>query len=97
VLGQDTSADVPLEPGEHAVATVALAAGGAALVVNVRHCYWVDRDREMAARLKHSRPHRLIFELKDHGEVVLDGLGHAVFPLLKFFWFKLGCRESTVG
>lgn len=39
----------------------------------------------------------MILERSDGSELVLEGLEQAVFPLLKFFWFKLGCREPAAG
>jgi uncharacterized protein YodC (DUF2158 family) len=101
--------DVQLPAGEHAIALVGLASGAPPLVVtdtrlmqadqtllrhgSVRHCHWIDRDGEAAATMKHSHSQRLILGLEDGREVVLDGLGQAVFPLLKFYWFKLGRGE----
>jgi hypothetical protein len=95
---------VVLGPGESPVAQIELQSGGSLLVTNarligpdetivrfaeVRYCDWIDRDRTVAARLKASKYGRIIFEMSDGGEIVFDGLGQAVFPLLKFFWFKL--------
>jgi len=63
----------------------------------VRRCHGIVRDRERvnldteaAREMKRLHLQRLIFDLDDGQELVLDGLGQAVFLLLKFFWFKLG-------
>ncbi|QOV90161.1 hypothetical protein [Humisphaera borealis] len=102
--GQD--AGIALEPGESPIAWVALVAAsdpllltdvrliqsGQALVRfdDVAACIWIDRDDETAAKLKTEKFHRLILELREGREVVIEGLGQAVFPLLNFFWNKLG-------
>jgi hypothetical protein len=62
---------------------------------DVRHCEWIARDTmnldaEAAQKMKLAHYDRLIFELNGGRDVMLEGLGQAVFPLLKFFWFKLG-------
>ena len=64
---------------------------------DVRHCEWIAHKRELvnlddeaAQKMKQSHYDRLIFELNDRRELVLEGLGQAYSPLLKFFWFKLG-------
>ena len=97
---------VQLQPGEHAIGLIALASETPPLLVTdlrlmqaertlfrhteVRQCHWIDRDREAAAKMKHSHFQRLVFDLDGGREIVLNGLGQAVFPLLKFYWFKLG-------
>lgn len=113
MLGDTCPHDLTLEPGERPIASVQLASRDAPLVVtdrrlvqagetlvrhaDVRHCYWIDPVREVAAKLKHSHFQRLIFEQKGRCELVVDGLGQAVFPLLKFYWFKLACCEPKRG
>jgi hypothetical protein len=64
---------------------------------DVRHCEWIARDPERmnldpaaAQKMKLAHYDRLIFGLNGRREVVLEGLGQAYSPLLKFFWFKLG-------
>lgn len=68
---------------------------------DVRHCAWIARepektnlDTEAAQKLKQAHYDRLIFDLGGRREVVVEGLGQAYSPLLKFFWFKLG-REPA--
>ena len=39
----------------------------------------IDRDNETAAKLKTEKFHRVILELRDGSEVVIEGLGQAVF------------------
>jgi hypothetical protein len=63
----------------------------------VRHCEWiapysalVDLDHEAAEEMKRLHYDRLIFEMRGGRKVMLEGLSQAVFPLLKFYWFKLG-------
>jgi hypothetical protein len=113
ILPAKDAPEVELRPGEHPIAAITLASGGAPLVVtearlvragqtlleyaDVRHCEWIERGRktinldvEARQKLKQSHYDRLIFDLNDRREVVLEGLGHAYSPLLKFFWFKLG-------
>src|SRR4051794_24177060 len=53
----------------------------------VIRCHWITdhADPWEAARLKRTHCHRLILELRDGRTVVLDQLGQAVFPLLRFF------------
>ena len=103
----------PLETEEHAVAYISVADGSPPLLVTdkrllrdgrtvlryeeLEHCIWIDRDHEQKAKLKHSHFQRIILERRDGSELVLDGLGQAVFPLLKFFWFKLGRGEPQAG
>ena len=102
--GEDVG--VELEPGESAIARIALDAELATLLltdarfvqraktlvrfVDVAACIWIDRDATVAAKLKREKFHRIILELRDGREIVIDGLGQAVFPLLNFFWNKLG-------
>lgn len=64
---------------------------------DVSHCDWIarredirDLDTEAQRKLKASGFDRLILALNDGRDVVVEGLGQAAFPLLKFFWFKLG-------
>jgi hypothetical protein len=103
---------VPLERGESAIARIALDSesepllltdvrllqGGGTVVRfdDVAACIWIDRDSKAAAKLKAVKFHRIILELCDGREIVIEGLGHAVFPLLNFFWNKLG-RSSSRG
>jgi hypothetical protein len=103
--------DFPLEPNEIAIAQISLASGGSAIVVtdlrllrdqqtllrydDLRYCIWIDRDRKTQAGLKHSHFDRIILVRRDESQVSLDGLGQAVFPLLNFFWNKLGLREPA--
>jgi hypothetical protein len=112
MLQADDASAADLEPGERAVALIALGSGGPPLVVtdarlvesgqtllrydDLRHCHWIIRDHkkrnldtEAARELKRRHFQRLVLDLRDGREVVLDGLGQAVFPLLKFFWFTL--------
>jgi len=51
----------------------------------------------MKIKQKGSHFHRMILERNDGSDLVLEGLGQAVFPLLNFFWSKLGRREPAVG
>ena len=99
-------ASVTLEMSESAIACIALDAGSEPLVLtdlrlvqgdktlvqfdDVAACVWIDKDHETAARLKTEKFHRVILELRGGGEVVIEGLGQAVFPLLNFFWHRLG-------
>ena len=104
MLGAADRIEVDLEPGECAVASIVprggpplhvtdarlIRAGGTLLRYgDVARCEWIDRDPEVAAGLRHSHFDRLIFDLKDGREVMLGGLGQAVFPLLSFFTRKL--------
>jgi hypothetical protein len=69
---------------------------------SVRHCDWIARDLtrmvqldvDAARDLKRSHYDRLIFSMDDEREVVIEGLGQAYSPLLKFFWFKLGRKQQ---
>jgi hypothetical protein len=113
MLADGSSIPVRLEFDESAVAEISLASGGSPIVVTdirlvrdgqtilrydeLKHCIWIDRDRETKVKRKTSHFHRMILELNDGSEFVLEGLGQAVFPLLKFFWFKLGRDESAAG
>ena len=98
-----------LEPCESAIAWIALDEGSAPLLLtdarivrnaetvvrfdDVTTCIWIHRDINVAAKLKKEKFHRIILELHDGGEVTIEGLGQAVFPLLNFFWNKLGRRR----
>ena len=62
---------------------------------DLAHCIWIDRDYQWRVKHKHSHFQRMILERRDGSEVVLDGLGQAVFPLLTFFCSKLGRREPV--
>jgi hypothetical protein len=62
---------------------------------DVRYCDWIDRNQEVAARLRQSDFQKIVFELNDGRIVSLDGLGQAAFPQFKFFWFKLGRGRYT--
>jgi hypothetical protein len=102
-----------IEAGEHLIARITASDDPPVLVTDrrllrggktflrysdVRYCDWIDRDRQkITAELKVSRFQRIIFELNDGRIVELDGIGQAVFPLLKFFWFKLGRSWSCGG
>jgi hypothetical protein len=113
VVPEGSQVSVPLESNEHAIAEISLASSASPIVVSdtrlvregetllrydqVEHCIWIDRDREMKGMLKHSHFQRMILERSDGSELILDGLGQAVFPLLQFFWFKLGRGEPTAG
>jgi hypothetical protein len=55
----------------------------------------VNLDNDAARQMKQAHYDRLIFELKGRQTVTLDGLGQAVFPLLKFYWFKLGREQRA--
>ncbi len=95
---------IGLEPGESAIARIALdhesepllltdlrlVQGSQTLVRfdDVVACIWIDRDNK--ARQKALKFGRVIIELRDGSEVIIEGLGQAVFPLLNFFWNKLG-------
>ena len=99
-------AGVAMEPGESPIACIALNSGSEPLLLtdvrliqggetlvrfgDVAASIWIDRDSKTAARLKTEKFHRVILELRDGSEVVIEGLGQAVFPLLNFFWNKLG-------
>jgi hypothetical protein len=102
--------DVELASDEHRIARIASTMGEPPLLVtdqrllqagstllwyrDVRWCDWIDPDRRRAAELKATRYQRLIFTMSDGRKLTVDGLGQAVFPLLKFFWFKLGSERS---
>ena len=53
----------------------------------VIRCHWITdhADAQEAARLKQTHCDRLVLDLRDGRKVVLDQLGQAVFPLLRFF------------
>jgi hypothetical protein len=53
----------------------------------VIRCHWItdDPDPMEAARLKRTHFHRIIVELAGGRRAVLEGIGQAVFPLLRFF------------
>lgn len=103
--------DIRLEPNETAIAQISLASGESPIVVTdirlirdgqsllrydeLRYCIWIDRDLKMKGKLKQTHFQRIILERHDTSELVLDGLGQAVFPLLKFFRFKLGRGEPA--
>jgi hypothetical protein len=100
--------EIKLQPGEHAIAQIGQRSNNRPLLVtdtriiqcgktlfsydDVLYCDWIDRDREIAIKLKGTHFSRLIIELKDGRQLVLEDLGQAVFPLLKLFWFKMGRR-----
>lgn len=50
-------------------------------------CHWITDhpDPRESTRLKRTHFHRLILKLSDGRRVVLEQLGQAVFPLLRFF------------
>lgn len=56
------------------------------LYADVVRCHWItdDPDRMEAARLKRTHFHRLIVELASGRRVVVEHIGQAVFPLLRF-------------
>jgi hypothetical protein len=102
-----------IEAGEHLIARITVSDDASVLVTDrrllrdgetflrysdVRYCDWIDRDRQkITPELKVSCFQRIIFELNDGRILELDGIGQAVFPLLKFFWFKLGRSWSCGG
>jgi hypothetical protein len=106
-------AGVALEPGESPIAWVALDAESDPLLLtdtrliqsgqslvrfdDVAACIWIDRDSKTASKLKTEKFHRVILELRDGSEVVIGGFGQAVFPLLNFFWNKLGRRSGRAA
>lgn len=112
MLTDSAPGNIRLEPDETAIAQISLAASKSPILVtdirlirdgqtllrydDLRYCIWIDRDRKMKGKLKQTHFQRIILERHDGSELVLDGLGQAVFPLLKFFWFKLGRREPPV-
>jgi hypothetical protein len=105
LIAPSHGAGVALEVGESAIARIARDSGSEPLLLtdlrlfrgdktlvrfdDVAACIWIDRDDETAARLKTEKFHRIILELRDGSEIVIEGLGQAVFPLLNFFWNKL--------
>jgi hypothetical protein len=109
MLDESFRADFRLDPSERAIAQISLASGGLSIIVTdlrlvqdgrtllrydeLRYCIWIHREQAMKAKLKQSHFQRMILERTDNSELLLDGLGQAVFPLLKFFWFKRGCGE----
>lgn len=111
MLVEESPAPIPVEANETAIAEILLASGGSPIIVTdlrlmrdgetllrydeLQHCIWIDRDREMQVKRKVSHYERLILERSDGTELVLDGLGQAVFPLLKFFWFMLRRGEPA--
>ena len=113
MFADDSTLPFQLESDEKAIAEVSVASGDAPIEVTdkrlvragetllcydeLAHCIWIDRDHEMKVKNKHSHFQRMILERRDGSEIVLDGLGQAVFPLLKFFWFKLGRGERAAG
>jgi hypothetical protein len=62
--------------------------GGATLFryAEVVRCHWItdNPDSMEAARLKRSHYHRLIVELVGGRQAVIERVGQAVFPLLRF-------------
>jgi hypothetical protein len=100
-----------LEPMEAAIARIKLPPPSQALLLtdqrlildsttlvrhtNVTACFWIDRKKVSGNQLKREKYHRIILEICHDREVVLEGLGQAVFPLLKFFWFHLGCQSFS--
>lgn len=106
MLVEQSPIAIPLESNESAIAEISLGSGGSPIIVTdlqlmrdgetllrydeLQHCIWIDRDRKMQVKLKVSHYQRLILERKDGSELILDGLGQTVFPLLRFFWFVLG-------
>ena len=113
MLAEGSSVLAPVESGEALIAEISLASGGLPIVITdqrltrdgatliryseLEHCIWIDRDREVKVKQKASHFHRIILERSDGSELVLEGLGQGVFPLLEFFWFKLGCGEPAAG
>ena len=106
MLAEESPIAIPLESSESAIAEISLTPAGSPITVtdlrlirdgetlvryeDLQHCIWIDRDRETKLKLKVTHFQRIILERKDGSELILDGLGQAVFPLLKFFWFVLG-------
>ena len=102
---------VELEPGESAICQIAresdampllltdarLVRGDDTLIrfTEVRSCDWIERGIVVTPAQKATGFQRLIIEVDSGHRVVIDGLGNAVFPLLKFFWFKLGRRRGS--
>jgi hypothetical protein len=85
--------DFLLELNEIPIAQIALASGGSPIVVTEIRLL---RDQQTLLRYGDLRCCIwIILERHDQSEIVLDGLGQAVFPLLKFFWFKLRRGEPT--
>lgn len=113
MFAEGSSDRIRLESDEAAIAEISLASGESPIVVtdarlvrdgetllrydDLEHCIWIDRDRELKVKRKATHFHRIILERNDGSDLVLEGLGQAVFPLLKFFWFKLGRGEPAVG
>ncbi len=111
MLAENSPISIPLDSNETAVAEISLASGGSPIIATdlrlmrdgttllrydeLEHCIWIDRDREMQVKLKVSHYHKIILERKDGSELVLDGLGQAVFPLLTFFRLVLRRRERA--
>lgn len=112
LIASDQETPITLEPGESAVAHIKLEMEQEPIVLtdrrfvqeartiarfeDVASCIWIDKDRDVAAKLKATEFDRIILGLHDGSEIVLEGLGQAVFPLLKLFWFKLGCSRCQV-
>jgi len=106
MLAEESPIAIPVESSESAIAEISLTPAGLPITVtdlrlirdgetlvryeDLQHCIWIDRDRETKLKLKVTHFQRIILERKDGSELILDGLGQAVFPLLKFFWFVLG-------
>lgn len=94
-----------LKPGESAIATIRMDHAERPLVLtdariihadqtlvgfeDVAKCIWIDRDPAVAAKLKKSKFDRVILERLDGTEVVIEGIGQAVFPLMSFFRNKV--------
>ena len=100
---QDRS--IALQPAETVIARISLDAPGSPLIVtdqrlvlspdvsvwyaDVEHCVWIDRDPDSKGMRKQTHFGRMVLEMAGGKEVVLEGLGQAVFPLLSFFHKKL--------
>ena len=102
-----------LEPGEVAIARIQPDAPGPPFLVtdrrifqqptvsvgyaDVKHCVWIDRNPQSKGMQKATHYGRMVLETADGREVVLEGLGQAVFPLLSFFHNKLHRRGGRVA
>jgi len=105
LIATDADPMVVLDPGEVAIAHVALDNDAEPLLITDRRliregktlvrfgdvvgCIWIDKNTVTRLTLDKKKFDQMILELHDGNEVVIKGLGQAVFPLMSFFHQKL--------
>ncbi len=113
ILEPHTKVGIPQEPGETAILLIRLRPEDPPLLLTdirlisgtstlfryteLQKFHWIDRDINVAAKLKTSHFQRVIVELVDGREVALDHMGQAVFPLMNFFRKILLDRSNAIA